>query len=213
MSAFSGANLRSISRSASVRLPLRVELLLAQLADRHAGHAHVGLEPELRRLGEADLDAVALRLERDRAAEGQPQEQQQPEAREREDDHHHDAREGGCGGLHQPLPRFFLPTGRSGSSGSSGSVAAAVAAVAGLRVRQQRRQHRGELELGLRLQHLLQRRARRGDRDRAERAVGVGAREQLGGGVVQPGQPEQVALLAGGVVGALACRSGCSRAG
>jgi hypothetical protein len=43
------------------------------------------------------LEAVALRLERDRAAERQPQEQQQAEARQREHDHRGDAAEGGSG--------------------------------------------------------------------------------------------------------------------
>ena len=47
------------------------------LPDGHAGDPHVGLRGELGGLGERGRDAVALRLERDRAAEGQPQEQQQ----------------------------------------------------------------------------------------------------------------------------------------
>jgi hypothetical protein len=70
-----------------------VEVLGADLAHRHAGDAHVGLEAELGGLGERDLEAVALRLERDRAAEGQPQEQQQPEARQREQHHREDPAE------------------------------------------------------------------------------------------------------------------------
>ena len=61
-----------------------------------------------------------------------------------------------------------------------------------------------ELELGLVLDRLLERRARRGDRDRAEHAVGVGGREQLDRLVLRPRQPEQVALLARGVLRALA---------
>ena len=46
--------------------------------------ADVGLVGERRRVGERDLHAVALRLERDRPAERQPEEQQQAEARQRE---------------------------------------------------------------------------------------------------------------------------------
>ena len=71
------------------------------LADRDAGDAHVGFLGELGRLVERDLEAVALRLERDRAAEGDPEEERQREAREREADRDQDP----CGcrraGFHQ----------------------------------------------------------------------------------------------------------------
>src|SRR5262249_48953200 len=63
------------------------EVLADDLADAHAGDPYVGLIGQRRRLGERDLDPVALGLERDRAAERQPQEHQQPEARDREHDH------------------------------------------------------------------------------------------------------------------------------
>ena len=57
---------------------------------------------------------------------------------------------------------------------------------------------------GCLLDDLLERRARRADRDRAEQAVGVGGREQLRRHVLRPGEPEQVALLAGRVARVLA---------
>ena len=56
------------------------ELDLRHLADRDAGDPHVGLVREQARLGERNLDRVALRLQRRRPAEGDPEEQQQPEA-------------------------------------------------------------------------------------------------------------------------------------
>ena len=58
----------------------------------------------------------------------------------------------------------------------------------------------------------LQDRARAAERDRAERAVGVRVREQRGAVVLQPGEPEQVALVAAGDRRALAARSRCSAA-
>jgi hypothetical protein len=68
-----------------------VGLEVLDLADRHAGDAHVGLLGQRRGLREGDVEAVALGLERHRAAEGQPEEQQQAEARQREDHHRGDA--------------------------------------------------------------------------------------------------------------------------
>ena len=60
-------------------------LIDLDLADRDAGDPHVGLRgtawPASR---EGDVEAVALGLQRDRAAEGQPQEEQQAEAGQRE---------------------------------------------------------------------------------------------------------------------------------
>ena len=50
--------------------------------------------------GNGDREAVALRLQRQRAAEGLPQEQQQPEAAEREQDDHEDVAERGGALLH-----------------------------------------------------------------------------------------------------------------
>ena len=82
----------------------RVDRLVAHLADAHAGHAHVGLEAELRGLGEGDLELVALGLERDRAAEAEPQEQQQAEARQGEEHHREDPAERGGLLLHQLRP-------------------------------------------------------------------------------------------------------------
>ena len=58
----------------------RLDLLRLDAPDRDAGHAHVGLVGERRRLRELDVHAVRLRLERDGAAEGQPQEQEDPDA-------------------------------------------------------------------------------------------------------------------------------------
>jgi len=66
------------------------DLDLADLADGHARDPDVRLRGERRRLGEVDLHAIALRLQRHGPAEGQPEEQQQPEAGQREDDHHED---------------------------------------------------------------------------------------------------------------------------
>ena len=87
------------------------------LADRDAGDAHVGLLGELGRLGERRDEAVALRLERDRAAEREPQEQQQAEAGQGEAGHDGDASEGGGGFLH----RIRRRTGPGTWSGSSAS--------------------------------------------------------------------------------------------
>ena len=70
------------------------------LAHRDAGDPDVGLRRQLRGLLEGDVEAVALGLQRDRAAEGQPQEQQQAEARQREARHDEDAAEAGCLLLH-----------------------------------------------------------------------------------------------------------------
>jgi hypothetical protein len=72
-----------------------VELLRLDLADRDPGHAHVGLVGEVGRLGHVHREPVALRLQRDRAAERQPQEDQQPEAGQREGCHCEHAREAG----------------------------------------------------------------------------------------------------------------------
>jgi len=64
-----------------------VELLLLDLADVDAGDPDVGFLRQRGRLGHPHLEAEALRLERDRAAESQPQEHQQAEHRQGE--HHH----------------------------------------------------------------------------------------------------------------------------
>ena len=72
--------------------------------DRHAGDPHVGLGGERGRLGERDVEPVALRLERDRAAERQPQEQEQPEARQREHHHRGDPAERRGGLVHGVVP-------------------------------------------------------------------------------------------------------------
>ena len=72
---------------------LRVQVLLAHLADRHPGLAHVGLQAQLGGLGERHLELVALGLEGDRAAEREPQEQEQPEAGQREQHHREDPAE------------------------------------------------------------------------------------------------------------------------
>ena len=56
-----------------------VELLRLDLADVHAGDPDVGLLRERRGLGHVHLEAVALGLERHRAAEREPQEHQQAE--------------------------------------------------------------------------------------------------------------------------------------
>ena len=64
-----------------------VELHPHDLAHVHAGDAHVRLLGERGGLGERDLELVALRPERYRAAERDPEEQQDAEARQRE--HHH----------------------------------------------------------------------------------------------------------------------------
>ena len=66
----------------------------------YARDAHLGLERELRGLGEGDLEAVALGLERRGAPERQPQEEQQAEARQREPRHDEDAAEAGSLLLH-----------------------------------------------------------------------------------------------------------------
>ena len=65
-SARSGARARS---SAIVRLPAGSRRLARTLPTSTPADADVGLDRELRRLGERDLEPVALRLERDRAAE------------------------------------------------------------------------------------------------------------------------------------------------
>jgi hypothetical protein len=59
-------------------------------ADREPGDAHLGLVDQQRRLVELGREAVALRRQRDRAAERDPEEQQQPEARQRERHHRGD---------------------------------------------------------------------------------------------------------------------------
>ena len=69
----------------------RRELDRLHLADRDPADAHVRLERELRRLREVGGDPVALRLQRDRAAEGDPEEEDQAEAGEREADRDQDA--------------------------------------------------------------------------------------------------------------------------
>jgi hypothetical protein len=102
----------------------RPELL--DLAHGHPGDPHVGLLGELRGLGERRLEAVALRLERHGAAEGQPEEQQQPEARQGEDDHDEDPPGARGGLLHQP------PPSRSGRRWPWAGVAAAAARPAGV---------------------------------------------------------------------------------
>jgi hypothetical protein len=91
------------------------------LADRHARDAHVGLGGELRRLGEVDVHAVALRRQWRRAAERLPQEQEQPEAGQREDRHHRELRRGRGLLDHQPLASF----GQTGSCGISIAISGA----------------------------------------------------------------------------------------
>ena len=61
---------------------------------------------ERERAREGDREAVALRLQRQRPAEGLPQEHQQPEAAEHEQDDHEDVAERGRALLHlsHPLP-------------------------------------------------------------------------------------------------------------
>ena len=79
------------------------------LADRDAGDPHVRLLGELRRLVERRPEPVALRLQRDRAAERDPQEQRQGEAREREADGDQDPGDCRWPGLHR------LTSGAGGS--------------------------------------------------------------------------------------------------
>src|SRR6266566_2749999 len=68
--------------------PFVAEVDLLDLADVDARDPYIRLLGELSRLGEVGVEAVAVRLERDGAAECGPQVQQQPEARQREDRHH-----------------------------------------------------------------------------------------------------------------------------
>ena len=83
-----------------VRAPVLAELDRDHVADVDAADAHVGLFGERERAREGDREAVALRLQRQRPAEGLPQEQQQPEAAEREQDDHEDVAERGSALLH-----------------------------------------------------------------------------------------------------------------
>ena len=76
-------------------------------------------------LAEGDVEAVALGLQRDRAAEGQPQEEQQAEAGEREARHDEDAAEAGSLLLHLAAP----PRPRTGSVGTVGAVGPGCAGV------------------------------------------------------------------------------------
>ena len=91
---------------------------LLDLADGHAGDPDVGLQRELVGLEEGRVEAVALRLQRHRAAEGQPQEQQQPEARQREQHHRGDLAEAGSVLNHRCLRSRPAPStaGRSAPS-------------------------------------------------------------------------------------------------
>ena len=114
-------------RVALVELDRRVgrlagaELELDDLADGHAGDAHVRLLGELRRLAEADVEAVALRLEREAAAERDPQVQQQAEAGEREARHDEDASECGCLLLHRSVPGRQVGCSSSGAGSRAAS--------------------------------------------------------------------------------------------
>ena len=163
-------------RHGPARLVVRLELL--DLADRHAGDPHVGLGGELRRLGERDLHAVALGLERHGAAERQPQEQQQAEARQREHHHRGDPAERGCGLVH-PAPWD-----------DCGQISVGGRAV-------EEGHERAEQRVGRR-HRLQQLRGVAGQDDEAtpDRAVGVLVAEHGHAGVVGPREPEQVALLA-----------------
>jgi hypothetical protein len=75
-------------------------MVVDDLAHRNAGDAHVGLLGQLHGLRELDVEAPALGLEGDRAAEGQPQEHEQAEAGQREADHGEDPPGGRYGLLH-----------------------------------------------------------------------------------------------------------------
>ena len=164
---------------------------LLDLADRHAADPHVGLQRELPGLGERRVEAVALRLQRHRAAEREPQEQQQPEARQREQHHRRDLAEGGSV-LDHRLSRRPAPGSKPGrSSAVAGALSSSI--------------ERAELRVGLRDRvQQLRGRARQHDQAAPDRAVRVRGREQRVARVVDPRLPEQEALL-------LARPAGCRR--
>jgi hypothetical protein len=75
------------------QVPVRARVLEVDrlhLADRDVRDADVRLDRELGCLVERDVDPVALRLQRNRAAEGRPEEEQEAEAGEGEGDCHRD---------------------------------------------------------------------------------------------------------------------------
>ena len=95
-----------------VRAAARPELLVLDLADVHARHPDVGLLHQQRGLGEVRLEAVALRAQRQRSAEGGPQEHQESRHGQGEPDHCGDA----CGAW------WVLVHGRSGGTEGSGRI-------------------------------------------------------------------------------------------
>ncbi len=102
-----------------------VELLRLDLSDVHARHPDVGLLGERRRLLHVHREAVALGVERHRAAEREPEEDQDREHRERERDHRdHAADAGGLldhGAAHAPsAPKSFpMPSASAGGRPAS----------------------------------------------------------------------------------------------
>src|SRR5688572_864864 len=92
----------------------RPQLLRLHLADVHARHAHVGLLDEQRRLREIGLEAIALRLQREGAAERRPEEHQERRHGQREADHRGEASDAGRVLVHG--------VGRAGRPGRSGRI-------------------------------------------------------------------------------------------
>ncbi len=149
------------------------------LAHRDARDPHVGLVRELGRLLERDREPVALGLQRQRAAEGDPQEQRQREARQREADRDQDPGDCRWSGLHQLQPPAALIWAVVGTPLSCWSVCR----IGVLRADQGRGGARG--------------RAVQQHEAVPQRPAGVLGEEDRVGVVVEPAEPEQVALLRG----------------
>ena len=184
--------------------PAGRELLALDLADVHAGHPHVRLDHQQRRLGEGRLEAVALRRGGQRAAERDPEEGEQQHDREGEA---HDRRQAAYGGrllVHGTVGRSEksqVPNCESSRfwTGLPGTMLPSVApetcssrlgfdsATAVASVKLSSGCELGELEAA--------------DRDPPPRALGVGGVEERHAVLRGPGEPVEEALLAGALLG------------